>query len=340
MEFKATFAATESRTFTISFVGMPTVRALLRSVSSIHKQNMFSKSLSFVADKLLKLVESPIIELAVELFASSLLNSDLAQVFKSKYSIFRVYNLLGYTVVNISHKPSFLTGHSLKLAFGRVGAFGLQLFTKMGITSTPILDLLGVEKSVIRADCNINYPAIYPKDIERSDFFGVAMLKRYMQIECFVSAIIRDCRGLDRPTKMLSAMQWHKERCLESSFGTGDCRQTMDHVHGNNSLIISHRRELLSFWKRFTFDCFESFASAISCTLHQGRRQFWNALTGKLVGRIVVINLVPRLVLESPFCGEGECFGVSSHRIEKRLAILVSQPKLECYRPKHGHICR
>ena len=165
MEFKATFAATESRTFTISFVGMPTVRALLRSVSSIHKQNMFSKSLSFVADKLLKLVESPIIELAVELFASSLLNSDLAQAFKSKYSIFRVYNLLGYTVVNISHKPSFLTGHSLKLAFGRAGAFGLQLFTKMGITGTPILDLLGVEKSVIRADCNINYPAIYPKNI-------------------------------------------------------------------------------------------------------------------------------------------------------------------------------
>ena len=309
MEFKATFAATESRTFTISFVGMPTVRALLRSVSSIHKQNMFSKSLSFVADKLLKLVESPIIELAVELFASSLLNSDLAQAFKSKYSIFRVYNLLGYTVVNISHKPSFLTGHSLKLAFGRAGAFGLQLFTKMGITSTPILDLLGVEKSVIRADCNINYPAIYPKNIERSDF------------------------------KILSVMQWHKERCLESSFGAGDCRQTMDHVHGNNSLIISHRREQLSFWKRFAFDCFESFASAISSSLHQGRRQFWNALTGRLVGRIVVINLVPRLVLESPFCGEGECFGVSSHRIEKRPAILVSQPKLECYRPKHCHIC-
>ena len=310
MEFKATFAATESRTFTVSFVGMPTVRALLRSVSSIHKQNMFSKSLSFVADKLLKLVESPIIELAVEPFASSLLNSDLAQIFKSKYSIFRVYNLLGYTVVNISHKPSFLTGHSLKLAFGRAGAFGLQLFTKMGITGTPILDLLGVEKSVIRADCNINYPAIYPKDIERSDF------------------------------KILSVMQWHKERCLESSFGAGDCRQTMDHVHGNNSLIISHRRELLSFWKRFAFDCFESFASAISSSLHQGRRQFWNALTGRLVGRIVVIDLVPRLVLESPFCGEGECFGVSSHRIEKRLAILVSQPKLECYRPKHCHICR
>ena len=126
MEFKTTFTATKSRTFAVPFVGMPTVRALLRSVSSIHKENVLSKSFCFVTDKLLKLVERPVIELAVKLFASSLLNSDLAQIFKSKYSVFRVHNLLGYAVIGISHKPSFLTGHSLKLAFGRTGAFGLE----------------------------------------------------------------------------------------------------------------------------------------------------------------------------------------------------------------------
>jgi hypothetical protein len=49
----------------------------------------------------------------------------------------------------------------------------------------------------------------------------------------------------------------------------------------------------------------------------------------------VVINLVTRLVLESPFCSNQECFGVSSHRIEKSLVILVSQSKLKCYGPKH-----
>ena len=84
MEFKATFTTTESRTFAVPFISMPAVRALLRSVSGIHKQNMLSKSFSLVTEKLLKLVERPVIELAVELFASSLLNSDLAQIFKSK----------------------------------------------------------------------------------------------------------------------------------------------------------------------------------------------------------------------------------------------------------------
>ena len=114
---------------------------------------MLPKSFGLVTDKLLKLVERPAVELAVKLFTSSLLNSDLAQIFKSKYSVFRGYNLLRYTMVDISRKPSFLTGHSLKLAFGRFGAFGLQLFAKIGITSAPIFDLLRVEKSVIRADC-------------------------------------------------------------------------------------------------------------------------------------------------------------------------------------------
>jgi hypothetical protein len=49
----------------------------------------------------------------------------------------------------------------------------------------------------------------------------------------------------------------------------------------------------------------------------------------------VVVNLVPGLVLISPFCRDRERFGVSPHRIEEGFTILVSQPKLECHRPKH-----
>ncbi len=335
MEFETAFTATESRTFAVPFVGMPTVRALLRSVSSINKENVLSKSFSFVADKLLKLVERPVIELAVKLFASSLLNSDLAQIFKSKYSVFRVHNLLGYAVIDISHKPSFLAGHLLKLAFGRTGAFGLQLFSKIGITSTPVFDLLGVVKRVIRADSNIHHPAIYSENANVCNLLWIIVFQRHMQIENLVSAIIRDCRRLDSPTNIISVMQWHKESGLDSSFGTGNCRHAVDQVHGNNSLVVSHCRERLLFWERFTFDFFQGFASAVSCTLHQRRRKVWDAFTSKLVGCVVVIDLVPRLVLESPFRGERECFKVSSHRIEKGLAILVSQPKLECYRPKH-----
>ena len=335
MELETAFTATESRTFTVPFVGMPAVRALLRSVSGIHKQNVLSKSFSLITDKLLKLVERPVIELAVELFTSSLLNSDLAQIFKSKYSVFRVHNLLRYAMVHVSHKPSFPAGQTLKLAFSRTGAFGLQLFTKVGITSAPIFDLLRIVKRVIRADCNIHYPTIYSKDHTIFSLLRIAMLKRYMQIENFVSTIIRDCRRLDSPTEIISVMRWYIEGGFDSSVGTSNRGYAVDQVHGDNSLIIPHRSERLAFWKLFTFDGFQSFASAISCSLNQGRRKTWNALTSKLVSCTMGFDFVPRLVLISPFRGNRKCFAVSSHSIEKSLAILVSQPELECYRPKH-----
>jgi hypothetical protein len=74
------------------------------------------------------------------------------------------------------------------------------------------------------------------------------VFQRYMQIENLGSAIIRDCGGLDSPSKAIG----NEEGSLDSSFGAANCRQAVDQVHGNNSLIVPHCRELLSFWKRFT----------------------------------------------------------------------------------------
>jgi hypothetical protein len=338
MEFKTTFATTEVRTFPVPFIGMSTVRTLLRSVSGIYKEDMFSNSFGLVPDKLLKLIERPAIELLVKLFASAFLDSDLAQIFKSKYSVFRVHNLLGYTVIGISREPSFLTCHSLKLAFGRFGAFGLQLLSEMGILSTPILDPLGVEELIIRADSNIHYSTIYSKNSEVCDLLRIVMLKRYMQIENLVSAVIRDCRGLDSPAKITAISRRYKESGLEPSLSACNSSNPMHKVHGNNSLIISYCRERLSFWKRFTFYCLQSFTSTIPSSLHQRGRKIGDAFTSKLVGRVMVIDLIPRLVLESPFCRDGKCFGISSHRIEESPTILVSQTELECNRSKHIHI--
>jgi len=107
MEFKPTFAATEEISFTISFVDMSAFRTFLRGVPGIHKENMLSESFCFVLDKLLKLVERPAVELSVELLSPSLLNSDLAKIFKSKHHVFRVCDLLRYAMVDVSHKPSF-----------------------------------------------------------------------------------------------------------------------------------------------------------------------------------------------------------------------------------------
>jgi len=161
------------------------------------------------------------------------------------------------------------------------------------------------------------------------------MLDRYMQIEYFVSAIIRNCRGFDSPTNIVSVMRWHKKSSLDSSFCRSYRGNAVHKIHGNNSLIVPHCRERISDGKRFTLNGFQSFASTISCALYQRGGQIRDALTGKLVGCIVVIYLIPGLILSTPFRGDIECIGVGSHRIEKSLTILVSQPELECYSPKH-----
>jgi len=238
-------------------------------------------------------------------------------------------------VIGISHKPSFPAGHLLQLAFGRAGAFGLQLFSKMGISCPPILDLPGVVKRVIRADCNIHYPAIYSKNAEIGNLLGIAMLKRYMQVEHSVSAIIRDCGGLDGPAKIVSVMRWNRECSFDSAFCRSNRGNSMHKIHGKDSLVVSHCRERLMFWKHFTFDSFQSFASTVSCSLYQRRRKVRDALTSKLVGCIMIIYPITGLILVSPFRGYRECFRVGSHCIEKSPAILVCQPELECCCPEH-----
>jgi len=151
MEFKPAFAATEEISFTISFVDMSAFRTFLRGVPGIHKEDMLSESFCFVPDKLLKLVERPAVELSAELLSSSLLNSDLAKIFKSKHRVFRVCDLLRYAMVDVSRKPSFSARKILLRPFCRPSAFGLQLFSKVSMLCSGVFHLLRVVKSVIGA---------------------------------------------------------------------------------------------------------------------------------------------------------------------------------------------
>lgn len=337
MELKSALTATESRTFTVSFVDVATVGTLLRGVPGVDKKCMLPKVLSFVPKELLKLVKRPVVELPVELLTSSLLDSDLAQVFESKHRKIRVRDLLRYAMVHVSHKPSFLASETLELAFCRLGAFRLQLFAKVSILSSGIFNLLRVVKRVIGADCNIHDTSIDPKNFEIRRWIGIVVFKRHVQIECVSSSIIGYRGRFDLPSKVVSIGQRHEERCFDPSFGRCYSSDAVDQVDCGDSLIVPHGCKWLAFWKRFAFDCFQSFASTISSSLDERRRKI-RALTDKLVGGVMVIDLVPRLVLESPFGGFVERLVIGSHRIKESYPVLIYQPKLESNRSKHIHI--
>lgn len=66
MQFKATYAATNSKSLVIPFIVMPEARALLGGASDIPEQKMLSRSFSLITYWLLKLAERPAIEHAIE----------------------------------------------------------------------------------------------------------------------------------------------------------------------------------------------------------------------------------------------------------------------------------
>lgn len=338
MEFKTTFPTPERGTVTVPLVDVTAFRALLRGVPGVYEKRMLPKSFRFVPDKLFQLVKRPIVELVVELLTSSLLDSDLAQVFKSKYRIIRVHDLFRYTVVHVSHKPSFLTGETLELAFCRLGAFRLQLFPKMSIPSSGIFNLLRVVKRVIGTDCNIHDTSIDPNHLELGYRFKIIMFKGHVQIERVGSSIIGYRGRFDLPSEIVSVVLGYKESCLDSTLDGCNRSYAVNEVHCNNSLVVPHRSERSSLWKRSALARFQSFTRAISCTLYQRRRKIRNALTDKLVGGMMVIDFVPRLVLKSPFSGFGKSLGISSHRFSESNSVSVAHPKLECNRSKHVHI--
>lgn len=337
MEFKSTFATSERRTFTVPLIDVPTLRALLRGVPGVYEKHVLPKGLSLVPKKLLELVKRPVVELEVELLTSSLLDSDLAQIFESKHRKIRVHDLLRYAMVHVSHKPSFLAGETLELAFCRLGAFRLQLSAKVSILSSSIFDLLRVVKRVIGADCNVHDTSIDTKHFELGYRFKIVMFKGHMQIERVGSSIIGYRGRFDLPSKVVSIGWRHEERCFDPSFGRCYSSDTVDQVDCGDSLIVPHSCKRLAFWKRFAFDSFQSFASTISCSLDERRRKI-RALTNKLVCGVMVIDLIPRLVIKSPSGGFVERLGICSHRIEESHPILIYQPKLESNRPKHIHI--
>lgn len=338
MEFKTAFATTERGAFAVPLVDVPAFRALLRGVPGIYEKHMLPNVLCLVPKELLKLVKRPVIELPVELLTSSLLDSDLAQVFQSKHRKIRVRDLFRYAVVHVSHKPSFLASEPLKFASSRRGAFRLQLLSKVSIFSSGVFDLLRVVKRVIRTDSDVHDTSINPENPELGYRFWIIMLKRHVQIERIRSSIVGYRGRFDLPSKIVSVVRRYKESRLDPSFDGRNRGYTVNEVHVDRSLVIPHSSERSPFWKRSALAGFQSFTSTISSTLDERRRKIWNALTDKLVGGVMVIDLVPRLVLESPFCGFIERPGVSSHRLDESNPVLILHPKLESNRSKHIHI--
>jgi len=338
VDFKPTFTTLERGTITITFVDVPANRTLLRSVPGIDRDNLLTKILGFVPDKLLQLIKRPVVKFPVKLSTAPFLHADLSEVFKSEYRKWFLDYLLRDTVIYISHKPSFSTGQFTEFPFGGPSAFGLKLSSEICVLRPRILHRPGIKKCVIGTDCNVdNTPINAENRLFRDTLRGICF-NLAMQIKHTVVLTDRQGRGFDFPCQIWTVIFRDTERGFNPTIGgrNGCVPGSQEHVY--NPGVVSHCR--IHFTERFklTFNRFKSLTSNVSRALYQRGREIGNRLPDIVIGSIVAINLADRTGFKTPCRTDIKSHSIISHGFQERIAGIRRNIEFQLNCPNHIHI--
>lgn len=334
IEREPALTAAVARAIPIPFIDVAAVRTLLRCVTSIDKQNVLTDGFCFIPQELFKLVERPRVEKTVELSTTPLLYPNLTQVFERIDTEGQRDKLLTNAVVNVSHKPSFPFTHTLKLAFSGTGAFGLKLCTKVCILSSHVLDLLSVEKRVVRCNSDVFDSAVDTEDCTVVSRWHISRLHRDVHKK---AVAIRDGNAFQHPSQILRIARRNRETRFNAPRNGGDGSKSFVDFDTSNSVVIPQSRTRFLLGQRFALIPFQRFASAVSRTLHERRRKRRSS-TKLVIRAFVVLDFIPRVVLKAPLCRSVERFGVFVHRGKEFLSILIGTMQLKRNSPYHVHI--
>ncbi len=296
MYLKSAFNAVERIAFPIAPVNMPAVRTFLAGISGVYGYNRFAISFGFIPEKLLKLIETPVIKFSGELNSlSSALYSYAVQILNSKQIERHSHNLLRDIVINPGYKPFFFSANLAKKSFSGTSAFALEFRSKICVLCPHVFDWFAVEKHIIGSYCNINYPSINPKNIVSFNRCRRLLSDSYMQIKNILLPVIFN-RGCSQfPIKILPVI-----------FDIA------------NPLIIPDSREGLIFRKFLKFNTFKSFTGNISDSLQDRagkfRILFTNIILSSMVNRYFAAcavlktvpgNLIKYLIAKNHSLSEG-----------------------------------
>ncbi len=286
MDLKTTITATVRTTIPIPFVSVSTFGTFLTGISRVNRNNLFTQSFRFVADKLFKLIETPVVEFPVKVLSSAFINSDAGQIFKGNHIKGHIDNFFCNTMVNISHKPSFLSANLLEKTFSRFGAFGLEFFPQICVLGSCVLDLFAVKKDIVGTYCDIDNTSV---DTNNSI---TGWLRRFrsdyhMQIKNIISDVISKCGTSGFPINILFVVFGNTERYLNPSIYGCNSGKPVFKNNTDNSLVIPDCRIWSALWKSLELNTFESFASHIPCTLNKRRWEFRMSSSNVFVSSIM-----------------------------------------------------
>jgi hypothetical protein len=337
MYLESTTTTTVRTAIPIPFVSVSTFGTLLTRESRVNRDSPLTQSFRFVADKLFKLVETPIIEFPVKVFAFTFLDSDTCKIFKSNHIKGHIDYIFSNTMVNISHKPSFLSAHLLKKTFSRFGAFGLEFLPQMCIFGSCILNPAVIEKDIIRTNCNVDNPSVNTKN-SVPDWLRRFCSKCDMQIEQIVSAIIVQIRTSNFPFEILFVIFRNCKANLNSAVNR---RNRSIPVFENNTdciLVVSDSRERRTSWKGLELDTLKSFTRNIPSTLNvrgiEVRMPFSNVFVSSVMDRNFGMGPVPETIL----CNLVKNLVEKYNCILETFFVFLRHLKFQFNRPIHIHI--
>ncbi len=150
----------------------------LGGVARLDSSNCYSFSLSFIGNKVLQLIETPIAEPVVHSPASSQLSYS-SKIFHYNHVSIKVgNNVLADIVVIPSHETSFSSSELLKKPSAGTSAFSLKFATQVFESSFNLLDFSRIIEPAIRSDSKIIYAEVNAKStilqnkVISNDVFG------------------------------------------------------------------------------------------------------------------------------------------------------------------------
>jgi hypothetical protein len=338
MEFESAVTTEILRTIPVTFIDMTAGRTLLGSVPGIDKDNLLTEILGFVPDKLFQFIERPGIQVPIELGTTSFLHADFGQVFKCEHGIRELNNMLRDTVIGISHKPSFSTGHPAEFPLGRSSAFGLKFGSEMGVVTTGILHSRRIKKCVVGTDCNVDNTPVNSEDGLFSSYLRGIGFELAMQVKRIIVLAKRQCRGLNLPRQVFPVIFRDTECNFDSAIRSRESCIPGIKKNTDNSGIVSHRRILFTERFELTFHSFQRLTCNISSSLHKRGWEIRNRLSNSLIGGIVAVHLTDRMGIESPLGTSIERHSIISHGFQERLPAIRRNVKFQLDCPNHNHI--
>lgn len=333
-----TFTTPKIVPLAVSFIGVTAFRTFLARIPRVYTHNLFTKRFGFIPDKLLKLVERPVVELPVKLSpASAVLDSNAGEVFKRKYIEGHIHDLFRDTVVNILNKPFFFSADLLKKTFSRLSAFALEFSPKMLVFASNILNLFAIKESIVRAHSDVHDASIDSENLI-TRWFGRVRSHGNMQIERIRSLVIPKRGASDFPMKILIVVFWKIERCLNPTTDRCNANQMVKEINPDYPFIVPNSGKWRAFRDCFEFNTLKCLTCNVPDTLQERGRDFRMSLSGRVISPVMDFYLAARSILKSKSSDLIKHFVADYDSLAKRLCILIRDFKFEFDRSIHIHI--